>query len=150
MFKRYIQQVKDELKGHITKVLYQIKMEQLDTDLDEMLRNKEEDFAKMTEQHLKAADLNRTSLHKLDKKEQEELLKSAFNILKEPAFDFVIDQLIKAQIEETVTKGTSEEHYMMGRFSIAGMNRIREAVQAMAGQFEQLNKVDDFDAKSLI
>ena len=139
MFKRHIQEIKDEIGKEVSQRLDE--REAFDNSYYQ---------AQMTERHLKAADLNRTSLHKLDKKEQEELLKSAYNILREPAFAFAIDQLIKAQIEETVTKGTSEEHYMMGRFSIAGMNRVREAIEAMAGQFEQLNKVDDFDPKSLI
>lgn len=142
MFKRTLRPYIEEIKDHVSQELA------LWIGKDSFPAS--DDYARMCERHLKLVDLNRLPLDDLEKREREELLKSAYEIWKAPAFKYAIDQLIKAQIEETATKGIERDQYLMGRFAIAGMTAVRETISQMAAQFERLNKVDDFDPKSLM
>lgn len=122
--------------------------ESLDEALEEL--QPKGDLVAGARQIIKSIDWDAKALDDLPLREREELLKSAYEILKQPAFKYVHDRCVSEQARYTVEEGIEKDHYIAGRSIIMGIHLMMEAMEKMSAGFEALNEKDDFEKDSII
>ena len=120
-------------------------MKWLKTQMKERL-----DEAVLVNKAMEIVDWDMKELEEMSKRDKEEILKSAHEIIKQPAFKYVLSGLIMEQIKHTVREGTKESQYIAGRSVIAGVDLVRDTMERLSVAFENLNEEDNFDKESII
>lgn len=125
----------------------------IQNSVHEALNNHETDnygLHELTKQKLSMVSFDTEELYDMEKKEREELLKSAHEIIKQPAMAYVIKHLIIEQTKLTMSNAVKQEHLHAGRALIEGVDLVRNTLEEMADQFRALGEEDNFDNKSIV
>lgn len=135
------------------KRMFQSSLEEAVTEIKNEI-NKKQDVSSglvlATREVMKIVNPNVLDLDEMEKKEAEAIMLSAHEIMKQPAFEYILKGLVKEQMESTVMNGHTEEHYLAGRAVIQGINLVREATDRLSQRFLLLGEKDQFNSESIM
>lgn len=131
------------------KRMFQESLREAVAELKEEMRPRG-DLVSATREIMKIVNPDVLELDEMDKRDSEEILKGAHEVMQHKAFEYVLSGLIKEQIKHTVSEGYKEDHYTAGRSVIVGINLVRETMDRLSKRFEALGELDKFNKEDLI
>jgi len=137
----FLSRFKDDILSAIRDEFYNL--------LDE-LRTTDKDVVAMTRARVGSINFDAVKVDELPPDERKELLASAYAIVKEPAFEYVINQLAREQVVVAATSAEERDDYLCSRFSINGISLVDELLRELSARHEALLTKPDFDKESVI
>ena len=130
-----------KLKSLIVKLLLgrEAKIEKIEIDTLDLIRN-----------HLGGVSLDFIGEKQLTEKELEELCANAEIMRSNPAFEYILNELINAQGNFTVKNAQTLEQVNFGRATINGLQLFKEEIEKLSNQYREKHTTEDIDKFSIL